>query len=495
MGITTLQPTRIALTKASERARARAQLVACVLAVCSAPAAGVEFEPYITAGIARTDNIQLTSEDPEGQTVYELAPGFDLSQESPGVKADVAYRLQSYRYDQRRDGETFHDFNGEVQVAPDRDNFFVDMGASRTQTLKDPEGRIIRTNLPINDNRINRNEYYLGPSLQYGIGGSVTASGSFRRTWTKYDVDDSGSAFDATDVTYDHADFSFDNYRRGRGFTWAMRYATDTTEYEQFPPWEYRQALVELGVWAGEAVRVFLSGGKESAWDQPLDPSLQEGFWEIGFARESARLNVELATGDRSYGPSFRGQLDYNFARGNMGFSYSKTATTQGEQRQPRGFLARNIRNIITNVDDFLERPGSAERFISTRLRWRLSIELRRTRLSFEAFDETREERVSIGGTPLGDESQSGENMDLRLEAGRRTELFITGQRANQAFGENARDRRILSASVGAAFDFGQRTQVTVSYEYSEEESGDDAAFAQGNYDARLLSMTLTRSF
>ncbi len=69
----------------------------------------VEFAPYVSVGIARTDNLTLAPDgDEEAQTVYQLIPGFTLSQQGPRLSSEVAYDLEGYYYEQRSESESIH---------------------------------------------------------------------------------------------------------------------------------------------------------------------------------------------------------------------------------------------------------------------------------------------------------------------------------------------------------------------------------------------------
>src|SRR5690606_13148401 len=114
-------------------------------------------------------------------------------------------------------------------------------------------------------------------------------------------------------------------------------------------------------------------------------------------------LSAEFALGERSFGRSWRGKLDFEFRRGSTSFSYAETPTTQDNSR-----LRRNSLGGPDLPDDFLDRPGSGERYLSNRLEWLLNLNFNRTDFSFSLFDDERTERALLDGTVLPDESQRG---------------------------------------------------------------------------------------
>jgi uncharacterized protein (PEP-CTERM system associated) len=240
-----------------------------------------------------------------------------------------------------------------------------------------------------------------------------------------------------------------------------------------------------LGQWQ---TRIFASGGKESAWDDPIDRSLQDDFWEAGFAyRNGDKFSAEFAAGERSFGSSWRGQLDYSFRRGELSFSYADTPTTSGLDRYSRG-------NLLDpqEPNDFLTQPGIAERYISVRGQASLSFEFRRTTLGFIAYDVYRTGRFSADGTPIGDESQQGVSVLFSWQLGARTELAASGS-INSRETELGDKREFIAGTVNASYQFGSSIGMSLGYNYSEEDP--DFGSSGRDYVANVLSLFLTYSF
>jgi hypothetical protein len=249
------------------------------------------------------------------------------------------------------------------------------------------------------------------------------------------------------------------NYARGRGATWAANYYHDSADYgDSF--YEYRQASIELGFWANRTTRFFAAGGMESPWDDPLDHALRDSFWEVGFSRTlSRRLQAELGAGERSFGPSFRGRLDVDLGHGHSNLSYSETPTTNSFDRFSKGALTPD------DPEDFLFRAGTIERYIKKRLEWQLRSAHSRTELVTTLYDESREERTQIDGTPLPDEFTTGGEVEITWKMGARTELVISGMVADSEFADgNASD--VTVASLGWNYRLGARTELKFQYQY-----------------------------
>lgn len=477
----------MAMGRADRRLLLSLAVGAAVAGAASARAA-VEFEPAITVGIAHTDNLTLASTDEESETVYQLLPSFTLAHQTPRVTSQVAYQMNAYRYDSRGEDEIYNRFNGQTTIALDPDNFFFDLGASRAQSVRDASFAIPRSTLPITGNRIDRDEAFAGPSFQYPLGRNVTASGNYQRTWVRYDDDIDTTSFRTRDADSDTAAFSFDNYRRQQGLTWAVRYTSMETDYGVFVPWRHKQAIAELGAWIGQGLRIFASGGKESSWDDPFDSGLEDTLWDAGITKTAGeRWLIELAAGERTFGSTRRGRLEFTFRRGNMSFVYNEQPTTQERNPFVRGGLFDPL-----EPDDFLSEPGTPERFISKRLQWSLGFELRRTQLNFYLFDETREQRVLLDGTPVQDIEQSGASVSVSRQLGARTELRAAASRSSRQF-QVGSERDLTEASLAANYSIGPRSDLSLEYRYVEDEPADGPP--DSGYEANTVSLLFTRTF
>jgi len=460
------------------------RLAGAVALMLGFAAAAAEFEPSLDVGVIRTDNLGLTTLDPESQTIYQLTPSLRVSQESVRLTASAAYRLDAYKYDQRDDSKVYNNFDGNMSFAMVPDAFFLNAGASRSQALRDPATEIPVTDFAFTTNLVDRDDFYVGPSFEFGAGGNAVVSGDLRRTRVNYDE---SVESDLTDLDYDTATIGIDNYRRGRGFTWAMRYEYDHTDYgEVFFPYEYQRALVELGGWATMTTRIFGAGGKESDWETPLDPSLEASFYEVGLAQQlGERLSTEFAVGERSFGKTMRADVEYEFGRGRTSVSYVEEPRDSSDDRYARDLL------VSDDPNDYLARVGTIERYLEERFQWSFTFELNRLSFNLLAFDETRTDRTGVDGVTLDDESQEGVELSIEWELGARTELFVGRQAVDRSYSAT-QNIDLDVARLGARHELGSRTSLSLTYEHWKE-------FGQGtvlvDYEADVVTLLLTRDF
>ena len=455
-------------------------------AIAGAAVAG-EFEGTLGVGLTHTDNVTLAPVAPESANVLLLRPGFTYTQDSSKLMADVAYRMDGYRYQERGQYEVYHVLNADLSLGLVPDRLFLDFGGSRSQATLDPEGTIAFDNLAIISNRVNRDDLYVGPSFQVPVGDNVMVNGDLRRTWVRYARKLTGIGA-LTDYESDSTGLSVDNYRKGVGISWAARYVLQDVDYSSplASSYRYQQAYAELGYWVSEATRVFVAGGKESPWDRPLDTGLSDSFWEAGVAHQAGeRFRAEFALGDRSFGSSWRGKLDYDFKRGNTALSYNETPTTSANDRFSRGGLLDP-----QEPNDYLFRAGSAERYIAKRLEWSLNLKWERYDVAVALFDESRDNRTQVNGALLADEQQSGANVSAAWRPGSRTELQLRALRVDRKFADG-KQINLAATTAGVTYRLGRQMRLSFELE-RREQSAQTAALS---YRENLATFVFTRTF
>jgi hypothetical protein len=466
--------------------RKSAQALGCVL-VLAAGTAAAEVESSVSVGVIHTDNIELSNTDPQPETVLEVIPNVRWHRDSRRLHANLAYQLEGYYYDRLKDSQVFNLFDTTWQVGLIPDRLFLNMGGSRSQAIRDPRQAIAIANVALSPNRVNRDDYYIGPSFDLPTTGYTTVHGDIRRSWVRYD--ETAVTNGADNYVYDTQSLGVDNYRRREGMTWAWNYSRQFADYgQQFANFEYQRTHVELGFWANASTRLYAQVGVESPWDRPLEPGLSDTFYEIGVVRSvGERLSAEFAAGERSFGTSARMRVDYRFGHTRLNISYADTPSTNAGDRFARGGLL-----LPNEPNNYLAGSLGIERYISKRGQVGLTFEASRTNISFLVFTDKRVERALPDGTPLGDESQSGANARASWRAGPRTELSVTFAHANRDFelGENI---ALKSASFAANYRLGERSRLSLRLDDWREQS--DVATSGLNYRAKLVSLLFSRDF
>lgn len=462
----------------NRKIRGNKTALGCCLILMAAPAAA-EFELSFRAGILATDNISLAAEPNEqDETVLQLNPTLRYTVDSQRVDAVLVYEAEINDYQDLGTTEVYHRYDGDLDVQIVEDFFFVRAGALRTQAVLDPDAVIPPSTLPVTSNLVDLSELLLAPRIERRFGTSVSLFTELQLEELSYDGEDTQNNSNKDLV------FSFGGDQRGNGPTWALRYLGQETSYDEGAAFEYQEAEVELGFWVLSSTRLFASYGQESPYDDFRDSSLQESVWETGLEYASDRLDAEFAYGERSFGSSWRGEVDLEFERGEFSLSYLQDPSTTG-----RNFLRGTLIDP-TNPGEFLTRPGFAERFVLKRLESNLNLSFRRTDITVTVFDEERVDRTTLSGDLLTDETQTGGTIAVNYRVGTRTTLTATGALTNVVDDTRLDDeRRLTQASIEFRYQLGQRSDLSLMVSTASDESSE--AFGE-DYTANVIGLFYT---
>ncbi len=433
-----------------------------LLGSLSTNSSAADIELGVEAGASYTDNVTLeSSPNEQDDLIYQVSPRIRFNHEAPNFVASLDYALDWLRYSDLNETSSYHRGELRLRGMAWEKTFSTEVGVRRLQTLADPNGIIPSGRLPQSENLIDLDETWINPQITRRFGRSVTLDANYRLAKFRYD----------DPLIQEHENqsgvFSLENYLAGRGVTWAFNYEWRRSEYEISQPWENQQASVEIGFWVSPSTRIFGATGKESSWENPFDPSLEDTFWEAGFAfSKSKKFTAEFAIGERSFGTSWRGRVDYEFRRGVMSFSYEESPTTDrftNSGSNTSGIL------YVQELDDFLSRPGSAERYVSGRFDWSVKLEFRSLTMDFSVFDEDRSDRFDAIGTPVDGQSQSGADASVAWRAGARTSFRLYGSVIDQTIGADDK-LKLLNTGLSIDYRLGKRTELSLGYNHTDEE-------------------------
>ena len=449
-----------------------------------AAAYAAEIEPSVTLGLTHTDNVRNETVDGLSETIYRVEPSLVLTHETERITVDIDYLLQAFQYEKLSENEVFQQYDAVFRSDIVPESLYMEFGGSRSQTIVDPEQALPVNNLSFVNNRQDRDEYYVQPGFQFGLGGNATVQGVYRNSW----IENNGNGLQ--DAKLQSGQLSIDNYRRGQGLTWALRYGWALVKNDESPPWENQQAVAELGFWISGNSRVFASGGKESDWDTPFDPTLEATIWEVGFSHQvGERIRAEFAAGERSFGASFRGSLQVTFRRGSTELTYNQQPMAQALSPFRTGGFRDPLR-----FDDFLNRPGSAELFINERLEWRTALNFQRTRIGFGIFDDRRTRRSTGDGSALLDQEQRGVNARVSYRLGSKTTLALGGSLRELDFGDGG-TADFLNATFGVDYRLGEQTSIMIEYSYVDLDGQGESRQVRRDFISNTSSLLITRAF
>jgi len=443
-----------------------------------------EFELIADVGVVWTDNLFLDADMEQNETVYTLAPEFVFTKNSRRIlDADIRYRPEAFFYqDNSEFNEVFHLVDASLTTVLAEDALFAYFSAVSFQSIVTPIASVPTSNLPISGNRVNSRVLEVRPYWEQEF---RLADVLLELSYVDVDYDEPIENLTTTDLTQPsnsgRASFTLGNTTRQQGIAWQADYEYRRLEYEFSEPWEYQVASLNLGYWVSNSARLFVTGGMETPIDEFESAAMDADFWEAGFQyRPSTRLDLEIATGNRSYGDSYRGRFSYQLRRGRTELTYTESPTSRGELVQTRSPLGDS-----DDLDGTLDRPGASDRFVRKRAEWANTLELSKSTITLRVFGEERVNRTTAIGLPLPDESFAGAAFRWNWQAGGRTAVGFGGDYTyrDQQIGTDDLTRFFLDLT----YRFAERTSVRLELWNSNQESTDIQTLNYDENQVRLL--------
>jgi hypothetical protein len=313
-------------------AAVQAALVASAPALASA--AGLEFDPWVGAAVGYIHNIELNPNDQphSDDFVAEAEAGFRSSYRSQRLVGALNYNWRGVNYfNENQWDSSYHNLGLNGQFVAVENLFFVQGNAFYRQALVDARGSP------------SFGGYFQPGNIQDSWGWSVTPTLNrdfgyvtllARYTYGEVNFDES-TDFSAQDSTTKSGYVSLATSDPREQFTWRVFYLSDRTEYENFLPYRYDQAGVDLGYAINSDLRLVGEYGLETdLTETATDGGLDSSYWMAGVVWEPDERNtLEARVGERFWGNSYFFNFRHRARYLELTARYSETPTTNTNRR------------------------------------------------------------------------------------------------------------------------------------------------------------------
>lgn len=453
-----------------------------------------EFSPAVSVSQIYTDNVELAPAGEEDhEWVTELDAGFSLSREGSRASARLSYNFQGLEFWRESDrSDVFHQFSGDGNVDLVPELLFVEaFTAFRQRPISQDAG--FGDNINITDNRTDEFLLRVSPVLVQRWGD--TASGQLRYVHNRVYFRDAEVRDDS----------SYSNEIRARlesgpEFTrvgWELAYDWSDTQFDDGSSATLRRAEALARWFATAGTSLFAVVGQEDN-DFTQDPRRAEPdgtLWLVGATYEpDARLFAEAFFGERFFGRTYGGNLEYRFRDAVAFVNYTEDLETVNSfdltpERVP--VVDETGRPVLEEgrpvVREFETPDIQTGVFLSKRLTAGIAGERRRLgwsarlyqdRREFELDDRTERVRGIRGSTTW------------RLRP--RTRVFGDASIEERNFPDRVdRDDLRYTVELGVIRDVGPRTTASLAYLYRERDSDEDG----NDYRENRLTATVSMRF
>lgn len=439
--------------------------------------ATTELTPRIILGQIYTDNLELDNEEEKSKFITQATPGFNASLAGARITADLDYELQAFFYGS--ENSTAHQLDGSGNAELYREMFFVDADVNVFQSVIDPEGTTALDNVNRSDNRTNVLTANLSPYWQYRFSGSTEALARYRYGIVNYDESDDDN--NVEDSTIQAVSLSLGNLLdASRQWTWRLSYDNTRIAYDDDDTDTLRSAQVTLGYRLSSKLQLLADvGDDDNDFESENRDDTSGFFWNTGIRWDpNSKSHLEAGFGQRYDGNVYNFLFVRKARNATMEVSYSQTLDSDSnvlsEDEVPVGSdNAIGFRSDATIFERKLFRASST-------INWSKSI------IEFILSNERRESQ----DTGVEDEYTSFSG-DWVWRFGSRTSMKLGIFASRQDFGDTDQEQDIGRLSVGLNRQLGPKTQGTIEYSHSRQDSDDET----NEYQENRVWFSLAREF
>ena len=382
-------------------------VLACgVLGAAGAVHAEVEIEPRISSAVTWTDNIDLGTDQEanESEEIAQIDPGLRITQTAQRVNSYLDYTMQNLFFMGDSDrNKTYHSLDGSTMVEAIRDWFYVEAAVILSQQLVDPSRPVNNELIFNNENVADVKSARITPSLRHHFS-AADFEARYTRAKVKYSgLDSNGTPLEDADV--DSGRVALTSPDEDARFTWGASYDVQRASYDISPDFEYETARLDAGLAVSSTLRLLLSGGLDSDFEEnPRGGGLGQSFVQGGFRYRPDSLNeIEVLVGQRFDRTSYEGHWTREGRQLHWSLNYYERPTTEAEQlalRPVGGTGGIDMpRNPLPDSSDFARL--TSEVFLDRNLNAELVLLGRRTELTL-SVEQTRRIYLSSGQNEEG---------------------------------------------------------------------------------------------
>jgi hypothetical protein len=325
------------MSRSSVQRRVLAAAVHTVLALAASStvcAASLEFDPWVGAAVGYIHNIELNPNNQRHSDdfVAEAEAGFRSSYRSQRLVGALNYNWRGVNYlNEHQWDSSYHNLGLSGQAVAVENLFYVAGNAFYRQALVDPAGSP------------SFGGYFQPGNIQDSWGWSVTPTLNrdfgyvtllARYTYGEVNFDESND-FSTQDSTTKSAYASLATSDPREQFNWRVFYLSDRTEYDNFLPYRYDQAGVDLGYAINSDLRLVGEYGLETdLTETATDGGLDASYWMAGVVYEPDERNrLEARVGERFWGDTYFVNFRHRARYLELTARYSETPTTNTNRR------------------------------------------------------------------------------------------------------------------------------------------------------------------
>ncbi len=489
----------------------RVLLTVSLVSMSSVMAQGWRFEPGVSLSEIYTDNVDLRPDDQaEDDLITELSPTIAIAYDSQRLQSTLDYRIQALAYsDQSERDNSFQQFDGTF-LASLPASFFVELSASQTQQITDPQQANAFSNVPVGGGQTDVQTSSISPYWQQRFSSGLQAQLRVSQSHVDYDDDSRATVVDSE---MDSATFTLSQQQAGQNYLWSFSYYKQEVTFldsesvvivNQAPVVIVRdledvfeRVDAEFGLVLSNKLTLLLTAGDE---DNDFGLSAADGedpagsSWTVGLRWTAARDFFEIKAGERFFGDTASMSWEHRGLYFNINASYAEDLFTDTQTQLDN--------DVFSEADGFsetsLNRPTSNV-FLRKRADLSVNYNKAKTQLGLSMYNEVRDFQDS-----LGEETTRFLAVNWLWNMSPRMSLFVNVDARMDEFRELEREDLLQQLRVGVRRSPGPRTSLELYIQQAELDSDTAAvsttdqnqvAAPDVSYQESSLGFTFSRAF
>jgi hypothetical protein len=474
--------------------------------------------PRLSLSETYSSNVSLSADNRQEEYITSLSPGVDMHAQGGRARLDLAYTLENLYY-ARESGrnKTYQQLQGKGDAELIQDWFFLEGGASLSQTVIDPNQGLTSDNLNVTNNRGDVMTTEVTPILRHAIGTVAEAELRHSHKTVNYG---GGSASDAVSDT---TSARLANGRHASHFMWGMSYNQTRDNREVGADSERRNSEGHMQYRPRRWISLVGYAGREAGTIASQQSFAEGSYWSAGVIWEpTPRWLFEATSGDKEsrgrveWTPTERTALKANYLKREVGIYPGEKWDASFNHRTRRSqWVLSHSEEITSDItlasreqlqamlpamspDDFINLlnqstlvEANGRRFLLTNEEFdraytqlKTTINTGKTQFSVSGFHENRKYQL----TPRS-ESANGGVLGVNWKFAPRSSLSLSHSvtmRNNELTGE--RETRISDIALHRTIS--SRASTWLDFRHAKEESANNTNEYQENRLALHLAVT-----
>lgn len=330
---------------------------AMLLAGLALPATAAQWEvtPRLTLGQIYTDNLRLSADNEESESITEIRPGISFVGRGARMEVSAEYSMQNLFYASNSGNNTInHQLKAGEKAELIEDWFYFDSSASISQQLIDANGPIQRDNLNLTNSRGDVRTLLLEPYLKRDLGRAAALELRYAHGWVDYG---SGARGAAADTESSSVRARIANGRGASHLFWRLSHTAQQEDRDGADDSERNSTEGRVQLRVVQEFSLLGYAGREENDIRSNNVTPDGSYWSAGFVWQPSPKFAFEATAGRNdeqarinWNPGRRTSMDLGYRNRDVGLNTAASWNGSFNHRTRRSTWQLRYSEEVTSV-------------------------------------------------------------------------------------------------------------------------------------------------